>query len=75
MSDLLVLENTCKTPLECKGTVGTVMDVIVGIKMVVLCLGNLQGFLWWRSHKHSSFTLALKLLLIGSTGIVSHIQT
>lgn len=59
------------TPKECKGTVGTVMDVIVGIKMVVLIFSNLQGWLWWRRVKHNSFTLSLKVLLLASTGIVS----
>jgi hypothetical protein len=31
----------CKTPLECKGTVGIVVDVIVGLKMVLLLMANL----------------------------------
>lgn len=50
------------------------MSVIVGIKMVVLVFLNLQGYLWWRKVKGSSFTLCLKLLLIGSTGIVSMLR-
>jgi hypothetical protein len=64
-------EPHCKTAAECKGTVGIVMDVIVGIKMVVLLFGNLQGWLWWRSVKSNTFTTSLKLLLLASSGIVS----
>jgi hypothetical protein len=65
----------CKTAAQCQGTVGIVMNVIVGIKMVVLVLLNMQGYLWWRKARRSNFTAALKLLMIGSTAIVRILLT
>ena len=62
---------TCKTPAECKGWLGIVVDVLIGIKMVVLVLLNLQGYLWWRNTRGTNFTFSIKLLLIISTAIVS----
>ena len=64
--------NACKIPAECKGWLGIVVDVILGIKMVYLVSVNVQGYLWWRNTKGTNFTLAIKLLLIISTFIVSN---
>lgn len=61
----------CRTPAQCQGTVGIIMNVIVGVKMVILLILNTQGYLWWRKARASNFTAALKLLMIGSSAIVS----
>lgn len=74
--DTVIIETSeCKTAAQCQGTVGIVMNVIVGIKMVVLVLLNVQGYLWWRKARRSNFTAALKLLMIGSTAIVRTLLT
>jgi len=60
----------CKTPAECKGWLGIVVDVIVGIKMVILVALNMQGYFWWRNTRGSNFTFSIKFLFIISTAIV-----
>ena len=62
----------CKTPAECKGWLGIVVDVLVGIKMVVLVGLNIQGYLWWRNTRGTNFTFSIKFLFIISTAIVSY---
>jgi len=66
--DIQVME--CKTPADCKGVVGIIMDVIVCLKMLMLLFGNLQGYLWWHKHASDRFTNMVKLLLVGCSLIV-----
>ena len=66
--------NACKIPAECKGWLGIVVDVILGFKMLFLVYKNLEGYLWWRKTKATSFTLTIKFLLIFSTFIVSTLK-
>jgi len=60
----------CKTALDCKGPFGTVIDVCIGIKALVLITMNLQSFLWWRNHKSVCYTITIRLMLLVSNVII-----
>ena len=68
--DLSVEALECKTPSQCKGIVGSIMDVLLGIKMVVLLCGNFQAYKWWKHHKGTSFTFMIRFLLVASSAII-----
>lgn len=65
------MNSVCKTPAECKGWLGILVDVLIGLKMVALVLLNLQGYIWWRNTRGTNFTFSIKMLFIISTAIVS----